>query len=143
MEYKSYTVLHLNSDLHVTINWGSNHRTVDVATLKVEPMPDLSNHPCLDACANPFYLDSGVTTHISLDRNDFYDLRPINPHAVRGVGGSTIDAIGVGSVRLLIAKRAHILLSNVLYIPMATVHLISISSLCHLSQFIAHFAPLS
>jgi GAG-pre-integrase domain len=66
-------------------------------------------------------------------------LRPIPPQSVRGIGGSSIQALGIGTIKLVIARGAHIRLENVLFIPNASVRLISISSLCRTSRFMAHF----
>ena len=58
---------------------------------------------------------------------------------MKGIGGSSIQALGVGRIKLLISKRAHILLEDVLFIPNASVRLISIGSLCRSHKFVAHF----
>jgi GAG-pre-integrase domain len=87
----------------------------------------------------PFFLDMSTMTHISPDQANFFDLCPIPPHAVRGIGGSSIQALGIGTVKLVIACGAHIHLENVLFIPNPSIRGISISSLCCTSRFTVHF----
>jgi GAG-pre-integrase domain len=110
---------------------------VDIAAISVSPIHGCRTVVSVDQ--GPFFLDTGATTHILPDRSDFFDLRPIPPHAVRGIGGSSIQALGIGTIKLVIAHGAHIRLENVLFIPNASVCLISISSLCRTSRFTAHF----
>jgi hypothetical protein len=139
LEYKSYTLLDLPDNLRTSVDWSENQHLCDLSALAVQPINTTTRCSSLDSSRNPFFLDSGATVHISPDAHDFYDLKAISPHSICDVGRSTISAVGIGSVRLPIAKGAHIQLDNVLYIPNATVHLISISSLCRDSQFTAHF----
>ncbi|KAJ8517427.1 hypothetical protein ONZ45_g5388 [Pleurotus djamor] len=77
----------------------------------------------------PFYLDSGASTHISPERGDFFELYPIPPRRVQGVGGSAIFATGIGKIKLLLGRGCSITLDNVLFIPNSTVRLLSISAL--------------
>ena len=46
----------------------------------------------------PFYLDSDVTIHILLYRSDFESLQAIPPHAIKGIGSLSIDAIRMGRI---------------------------------------------
>jgi len=62
---------------------------------------------------------------------------------VKGVGGSIIHAIGIGSIKLMVARGAHILLENVLFIPSATIRLISVSAICRGSKLTAHLDEFS
>jgi hypothetical protein len=71
--------------------------------------------------------------------SDFYTLRPVPPCTVHGVSGSSIAAIRISSIHLIIAKGIHLTLDNVLFIPTATVHLISISAICAAHHCIASF----
>ena len=50
-------------------------------------------------------------------------------HPPRGVNGSTIDAIGIGSIRVLAKKGQLLVLKNVLYVPQAALRLISVGRL--------------
>lgn len=78
---------------------------------------------------NPFYMDSGATVHISPYPLDFVTLRAIPPRAVKGVGGTSIQAIGIGQIRLQVQNQTEIYLEDTLYIPNSTVRLILISAL--------------
>lgn len=93
----------------------------------------------MDPSLVPFFLDSGASIHISNTESDFYSLHPVPPRAVNGVGGSSIQAIGIGSIHLIIAKGIHLTLENVLFIPAATIHLISVSAICAAHRCIASF----
>lgn len=84
----------------------------------------------LSADLGPFILDSGASIHLSPVLSDFSDFRTIPPHGIRGVNGSMIYATGVGSVSLRLSAGYELRLDNVLYVPEATVRLISIRALC-------------
>jgi hypothetical protein len=66
-------------------------------------------------------------------------LKAVPPRSVKGVGGSSVWAIGIGDIKLHIGRGTHLILQNVLYIPEATVCLISIRCLTTDSNVIAHF----
>lgn len=90
-----------------------------------------------DAC--PFYVDSGASTHISPNRNDFTSLRPIPARPIHGVGGSSISATAIGDIRLRMLNDQTLLLSNALFVPNATVRLISVSVITRTAKAIIHF----
>ena len=74
---------------------------------------------------SPFILDSGATCHISPFSSDFVSIRSITPHPIKGLGGLSIDAIGVGDVTL----RSHtesLILRDVFFVPQSSVRLVSI-----------------
>ena len=48
---------------------------------------------------------------------------------IKGIDGSSIAAIGVGSIKLRTRKGTHIILQDVLFTPHATLRLISIGKL--------------
>jgi len=75
----------------------------------------------------------------TLVEGDFFSLHPIPPRTVSGVGGSSIQAIGVGTICLVIAKGIHVTLDHVLFIPAATVRLLSVSALCTAHHCVASF----
>ena len=75
----------------------------------------------LSAKSGPFILDSGATIHISPDASDFFELRPIPPRTIKGIGGSSISATGMGKIRLHIAKGLEIILEPALFVPEASV----------------------
>ncbi|PIL36540.1 hypothetical protein GSI_00229 [Ganoderma sinense ZZ0214-1] len=80
--------------------------------------------------AHPWYLDSGASMHLSPIKSNFTSLRPIAPHAICGVNSSVIHVTTVGTIKCPL-PNGHILeLINVLYVPTATVCLISIRALC-------------
>ena len=54
-------------------------------------------------------------------------LHPIADRTITGIGGSSIQALGIGSIKLIISKGSSLLLENVLFIPSSTVQLISIA----------------
>jgi len=101
---------------------------VDIAAISVNA--SLGPHTTVSVNAGPFFLDTGATTHITPTSDDFFDLHPIPPRSVKGVGGSFIHAVGIGSMKLIISHGAHMLLQDVLFIPNTSVCLISISALC-------------
>ncbi|KAI0645943.1 hypothetical protein C8Q79DRAFT_871043, partial [Trametes meyenii] len=74
----------------------------------------------------PFYFDSGASIHLSPVREDFYELNPIAPHAIRGVNGSAIHAVAIGRIKLSVGGNQQLSLDNVLFVPQASVRLISV-----------------
>jgi hypothetical protein len=86
----------------------------------------------------PFIIDSGASVHISPDHSDFISLHP-KPRSVKGIGGSSISTVGVGDIKVHIARGTSIILRNTLYILNANVRLISVSSLTNDSNAVPHF----
>ncbi|KAG5732243.1 Copia protein [Termitomyces sp. T112] len=62
----------------------------------------------------PFYLDSGATTHISPNQGDFIKLDSIPARQICGVGGTSIAAIGVGTIQVYVSGGMYIELENAL-----------------------------
>ena len=87
----------------------------------------------------PFILDTGATCHISPERSDFQNLRTIQPHLIKGLGGTCIYAMGMGTVKLTMEDRHHLTLHNALFIPFSSVHLISVLTLNRNSGTISCF----
>jgi hypothetical protein len=87
-------------------------------------------------------MDSGASIHISPDKGDFITLHPTPSHSVKGIGGTSITAFGVGDIKLRIARGASIVLHNALYIPHSTVRLISVGLLADDSNTVTHFDKL-
>ena len=114
--------------LHASVDWHERRRTEDLDLMAVTaaPLPTTSRRMTISLDTFPFLLDSACTTHISPDRSDFMTLHPTANRTVTGVGGSTISALGIGTIKLVIAKGSYVLLENVLFIPASTVCLISI-----------------
>ena len=119
-----YTWLTSQDTLHASVDWCERRRNVDdldLTAITAAPLPVSSKRTTLSLEASPFLLDSVCTTHISPDRLDFLTLHPIVDRTVTGVGGSSINALGIGSIKLFVAKGSSILLENVLFIPASTV----------------------
>ena len=134
-----YGWLAFEDEPKTSLNWNTHTKPVDIAAIsEVSPLQQNKRTP-ISLEDLPFYIDSGATVHISPEKLDFITLRPIAACSVKGVGGSSITAIGLGDIKLRIVCGAHIILQNVLFIPNATVRLISVSMLAHDSQIIAHF----
>ena len=134
-----FTALYSAIDtLQASIDWRQHSQPVDFAGITYKA-PNQRQRTIVDPSIVPFFLDSGASIHISNTESDFYSLRPIPPRTVSGVGGSSIQAIGVGTLRLVVAKGIHLTLDHVLFIPAATVRLISVSSLCSAHRCVASF----
>ena len=118
-----------------TVNWNTHtiptmHTCETIlATTAIIPSNPSSNTQLISLTEKPFYMDSGATIHISPCASDFITLQLIPPQAVKGVGGSSIQAIGIGQIRLQVQNQTKIYLENTLYIPTSSVRLISISAL--------------
>ncbi|HEV7737689.1 MAG TPA: reverse transcriptase domain-containing protein, partial [Chlamydiales bacterium] len=78
----------------------------------------------------PFNLDTAATSHCSPVIADFIDFTPIEPKPVKGVNGACIMATGKGTIKLRLGKGRKIKLLNALYVPEATLRLISIGKIC-------------
>jgi hypothetical protein len=125
-------------DLETSIDWREN--------LKEEILPDAftaipinSNSRTKVSVDEPFILDSGATIHISPDRCDFIELKPIAPRTIKGIAGSTISAVGIGKIRLHISKGTTLILDPALYVPHATVRLVSVCALATSEKLTSHF----
>ncbi|KIK32504.1 hypothetical protein CY34DRAFT_101373, partial [Suillus luteus UH-Slu-Lm8-n1] len=86
-------------DFQASVDWREHSRDVDFAGLTYKA-PNQRQRTVIDPSVVPFFLDSGASVHISNVESDFYTLKPVPPHSVSGVGGSSIQAIGIGSIRL-------------------------------------------
>ena len=135
-----YNAMYLDtSALLTSIDWCCHSQPMDLAALTYNA-PNQCAPTTIDLSLTPFFLDTGASIHISNCESDFYRLRPVTPWAVHGVGGSAIQVIGIGSICLIIAKGIHVTLDNVLFIPGATICLISVSALTLALKCMAHFA---
>jgi hypothetical protein len=77
-----------------------------------------------------WFIDTCASIHVSHECSNFYELRPLScPHIVKGISGSSIAAVGIGSIRLKLAKGSILTLHDVLFIPNASARLISVSRL--------------
>ena len=128
-EYASTAWLDLQEELISSVDWASRTKSTDLASILIMPVEPTSRLQEVSTSTSPFLLDSGCTTHISPERHDFLSLRPISNRVVKGVNGSSINAIGIGSIKLNVSRGNRITLDNVLYIPSSTARLLSITCL--------------
>ena len=90
-------------DHSTSINWHKRRRMVSasdalIASINTNTCTTLSIH------AGPFILDFGATIHISPDTFDFFELKPIPPRTIKGIGSSSINATRICRIRLCIGK---------------------------------------
>jgi hypothetical protein len=108
-----------------SVNWRERRRAV-ASDAFLTSSPNYDSRSKLSSNAGPFILDSGATIHISPDTGDFFDLKPIPPRTIRGVGGASINATGIGKIRLHIADGHTITLDPALFVPEVAVRLMSV-----------------
>ena len=77
----------------------------------------------------PRFLDSGATIHCTPYKGDFENLTPITLRSIKGINGSNIMAIGSGDVKIHAKNGLTFTLHDVLYVPQATIRLISVGKL--------------
>ena len=136
VEYDGW--LATEEETSTSIDWAINQTSPNDNALTVTPL-NQTQRTRVNLDNHPFYVDTGATVHISPNRSDFLTLTSITQRSVKGIGGSSIAAVGVGDIILRIGHNASITLLNALYIPNAAVRLISVSALSHDSGVIAHF----
>ena len=81
-------------------------------------------------------VDSGATTHMTPCRQDFAEYIELkSAKRISGVNGDTVEAQGIGKVRLAFrdvdGKDGIVTLSNVLYVPRSKFRLLSVPQLCN------------
>ncbi|KAF7342817.1 Retrovirus-related Pol polyprotein from transposon TNT 1-94 [Mycena sanguinolenta] len=74
----------------------------------------------------PFAADSGATVHLSPVKADFHTLQTITPQKIWGIGGGPIEAKAKGDVHIRKDDGAIFILKDVLYVPEASMRLMSI-----------------
>jgi GAG-pre-integrase domain/Integrase core domain len=122
-----------------SVDWREERRMITPDAF-LASSPNSDSRSKLSCNIGPFILDSGATIHISPDASDFFDLKPIPPRTIKGVGGSFISATGIGRIRLHIANGHTIILNPALFVPEAAVRLISVLVLGKGSQkLVSHF----
>jgi hypothetical protein len=130
----------INETSHVSVDWSKHSTPVDLSLVPAEPVAYMASRPAMSRLPSaPFILDSGANCHVSPERSDFKSLRPIPTINVKGFGGSTAKAVGMGSIEICVASGAKISLTNVLFIPSSTVRLMSVSALNRSSNYTSHF----
>ena len=93
---------------------------------------------------NLWALDTGCTQQLSHRKQDFISIRPYTGGVIQGIGGSTIQPKGVGTVKLgcnIRGRRVIMLLSDTLFCPDAGINLISVSQLMSKSGVNITFHP--
>ena len=114
---------------HTTnIDWTEASQDVDFAKITVATL-NQNSKTIISLTKFPFYVDSGASIYVSPDKSDFYCLKRIEPQQVGGVGTASVTAIGMGDIHLRIGNNTTLILCNALYIPGATVRLISVSAI--------------
>ncbi|KAG5715322.1 hypothetical protein E4T56_gene14577 [Termitomyces sp. T112] len=110
------------------LSWDDYTKPIEdhIMAADISPVPQARQTHLTSLTSTPFLVDSGATVHISPRHDDFLTLHPIPPCSVKGLGGSSVAAIGIGIIQLHVAKGANIILEDALYIPNATVRLVSI-----------------
>jgi hypothetical protein len=137
IEYKGWFAF--EEELRMTVDWNTHTKPSDIAVLsEISPIHKKNRTP-ISVDNLPFYVDTGATVHISPEKSDFLTLGPTAACLVKGVEGSSITAFGISDIKLRIARGTYIILQNALYIPNATVHLISVSTLAQDNKAVAHF----
>lgn len=112
-------------NLRTSVDWSQYRHPVDLANIAVTPTPATGRLP-LSHAEYPFLLDSGANVSISSKRADFATLQPISPHPICGVGGTSVSAIGVWTIHLILGKGRHLDVDNVLFVPSAPLRLLSV-----------------
>jgi len=131
--------LALEEEPKTSLDWKKHTKPIDIAAIsEISPLQQ-NKHTPLTLDDLPFYIDMGATVHISPEHSDFLMLCPIAAWSIKGVGRSSVTAIGLGDIKLCITCGAHIVLKNVLFIPNVAVRLISVSTLACDSQAVTHF----
>jgi hypothetical protein len=137
-DHFEYEALFLE-DHSASVDWHERRRSV-AADAFLAASINSNSHTKLSSDAGPFILDSGATIYISPDTSDFFELRAIPPRTIKGIGGSSINATGLGKIRLHLAKGHTIILDPALYVPEAAVQLMSVVVLGEgPQQLISHF----
>jgi hypothetical protein len=129
----------MEEELQTTVDWSGANGSPSAMTVSEVLPPSRHNHPIVNLDMCPFWIDTGASMHISPIQTDFRLLKPITLRTVKELGSSSVIAIGISDIQLCIEKGTQIMLQNVLYIPTATVRLISVRCLTQDSNATVHF----
>jgi len=136
--YKAYVAM--NGPSHVSVDWAANSTTLDASSAIAHPVAYTTTRPPISRMGSiPFILDSSANCHISPEHADFKILNPIPPLTVKGFGSSSIQAIGMGTIKVSIASGLHLSLTNVLFVPNSKIRLLSVASLNRSGNYVTHF----
>ena len=82
--------------------WLAVEEELDIAMppTSVDPSALTASHMNEPSTYRPFWLDTGASIHISPDRHDFISLQSTPPKTVRGLGGTSVTAVGIGDIEL-------------------------------------------
>ncbi|KAJ7739802.1 hypothetical protein DFH07DRAFT_965621 [Mycena maculata] len=80
------------------------------------------------------FADTGANIHIPPFRADFTSFRAISPRAIKGFQGSSINATGIGMI-----STSRFELEWALYVPGASVRLLSVQRLSEVKNYTFHF----
>ena len=108
----------------VNVNWNLHSKVLNTADIST---PFQHSDVLISTDASPFFINSGASSGISPYKSDFTGLCPYT-HQVKGIGGSVIEAYGIGNIKIRVTKDTVLTLKNSLYIPGATVCLVSVLS---------------
>jgi hypothetical protein len=134
-----HAYLVVNDPSHASVDWGSFSCPIDISQIEVCPTVYSVSHPNADTSDSTFSFDTTAICHILPIQSDFKILCPINKYPVKGLGGTTVYAIGIDDIELHIVKGCSITLHDVLFIPASTICLISILTLNWSNQLTMHF----
>jgi hypothetical protein len=111
-KFEHEDALFLNEHI-ASVDWNEKRRSIN-SDILLASSPNSNVYTKLSADAGPFILDSGETIHISPDVADFFNLKPISPRVIQGIGSSSINATSVRKIRLHIVKGCTIILDPAL-----------------------------
>lgn len=93
------------------------------------PLPLSAKYSCIDP-EHPYLLDLCASIHILYERIDFISLKPLqSPCLIHGLGGSSVNTVGIGTINIKVLKGSYLLLEPALFIPTSTVQLVSVALL--------------
>jgi len=123
-----------------SLDWEDYSRAADPSDIHLPPAAFASTpFPATRLEELPFILDTGATCHISPEHSDFQNLRSIQPHPIKGLGGSCVYATGLGTIQLDVGGGQHLTLHNALFALSSSVRLISVVTLNRDSKTISCF----
>jgi GAG-pre-integrase domain len=139
-DYEFYAYVALEGQPHTSVDWGKfcSPMNIDSSEISLSTYLTLQT-PVSHLQESPFILDSGASCHISPDRSDFKSLHPITPHPIKGFGSSCVYAVGIGTIELCIASGKRITLNHALFVPNATIRLISVYTINNNGHNACHF----
>jgi hypothetical protein len=141
-EYKAYVAL--TGPSHTSVDWRTNSTNVDPLVTAISPIAFMANHPPISRMGSiPFILDSGANCHISPKCGDFKSLNTIPPLTVKGFSGSSVQAVGMGTIEVCMASGLRLSLTNILFVPNSKIRLLSVSSLNRSGNYVTHLDSMS